>query len=49
MDYLSTVVTLGVAFLGYIAIEVRGLRRDFTKMGQRVAHVEGVLEISNEH
>lgn len=45
---LTIIVSLGVAILGYMAIEVRGLRTDLTDFLQRLARIEGRLEIVKE-
>lgn len=47
MDTIITIVaTVGVSFLGYIAVEVRGMRNDLSKFAQRLVRVETVSGIN---
>lgn len=40
-----SLLSLGVTFLGWLLVEVRGLRADLNKFSERLAHVEGRLSV----
>lgn len=42
IDFANVIASVGVAILGYIAVEVRGLRNDIGKHGERIARLEGL-------
>lgn len=42
--FVPSMISVGISLLGMMYSELRGLRRDLVKLGQRIAHVEGRLK-----
>jgi hypothetical protein len=47
-EWLNIMTTIGVGVVGYIAFEIRGLRTDLVRYGERIARLEGVLDSASD-